>query len=67
MLNTTMSTASRRITELSTFNVNTEMNLADLLTKPLTRIKHTTLAKMAGLCSLEDKGDGMQEEGGVLE
>ena len=47
--------------------VNTEMNLADPLTKPLMRIKHMTLAKRAGLCSLGDRDDGMQEEGGVLE
>ena len=39
--------------------VNTEMNLAGLLMKLLTRIKQTTLVKMAGLYSLEDKDDGM--------
>ena len=41
--------------------VNTELNLADLLTKSLTRIRHESLVKRTGLCS-GDKVDGMQEE-----
>ena len=42
--------------------VNTELNLADLLTKSLTRIRHESLVKITGLCCSEDKMDGMQEE-----
>ena len=43
--------------------VNTELNLADLLTKSLTRIRHESLVKRTGLCCSEDKVDGMQKEG----
>ena len=42
--------------------VNTELNLADLLTKSLTRIRHESLVKRTGLCCSGDKVDGMQEE-----
>ena len=46
--------------------VNTEVNLADLLTKPLARIRHESLVRRTGLCAPGRTLDGMQEEGGVL-